>query len=161
MFCFIANNIQATGIVKLTKAMQKIHTLRCLSLQGNENTEEGADNLASLFFNTKLQRLNISDSKLQTTGIKKLTKPLQNISLLTELCISKNDITEEAADDVAAALSSNVKLKVLCLSENNIHGIGVRKMVKVLYNFSTLTELDMSHNMFLITRRWCCYCCVM
>jgi len=63
--------------------------------------------------------LNLHGNYLQSAGVIKVAKALQHISSLNELYISYNNITEQAVDDIAAAVSHNTNLTVLNFSGNN------------------------------------------
>lgn len=83
--------------------------------------EDAADDIAAaLSSNPKLHVLDFNDNNLQTTGMIKISKALQKISLLTELYFKSNNIDEAAANDIAAALSNNTKLLALDLSCNKL-----------------------------------------
>ena len=66
----------------------------------------------------------------------KIAKALQNISTLT----SRNNVGEEAADDIATVLSNNTQLLVN-LNSNSFKTVGMIKIAKALQNISTLTAL--------------------
>ena len=51
-----------------------------------------------------------------------------------------NDISDEAADDIAICLSQNNKLKNLNLSCNKLQKEGMIKIVNALQNISSLVE---------------------
>ena len=76
----------------------------------------------------------------------KIAKGLQNTSSLTILNITNNNISEEAADDMAAVLSHNTKLQELYVGENNLQASGAMKIAKGLQNTSSLTILNISNN---------------
>ena len=78
-------------------------------------------------------------------GAIKIAQGLQKISSLTTLYINDNHITDEAAGDIAAAISCNAML-VLDVSNNNLKTTGVKKLAKTLQNVCTLTNLYMSNN---------------
>ena len=74
-----------------------------------------------------------------------VTKSLQNISGLTKLHISDNNITSKAANEVAAAICCNTKLEEFDLSGNNLRTQGVIEIAIALQNVVTLTKLNMSN----------------
>ena len=50
--------------------------------------------------------------------------------MLTKLCIRNNNITEEAADDIAAAISNNTNLQEFDIGRNTLETVGVIKISK-------------------------------
>jgi len=99
-------------------------------ISNNNIGSEAAHDIANvLSHNTKLKHLDISNNKLETVGIIKISKVLQGFStLLEELIISCNNISSEAADDIATVLHSNTKLKRLYIWENNLGASGTVKV---------------------------------
>ena len=72
---------------------------------------------------------------------------LECISTLTVLSISCNNrVGEEAADDIAAVLSHNIKLQKLSLGTNSFKTVGMIKITKSLQNVLTLVAFNFSNN---------------
>ena len=85
--------------------------LKRIFISKNNITENAAGNIAALLScNTQLQELDISDNYLQSTGVIIISKALQGISTLTKLFISKNNIMENAASNIAAVISYDTQL---------------------------------------------------
>ena len=76
----------------------------------------------------------------------KIAKALQNISTLTALNTSNNDVGEEAADDFAKVLSHNSSLQELYLRDNSFKTVGMIKIAKALQHVLTLTALNIRNN---------------
>ena len=76
----------------------------------------------------------------------KIVQALQAISTLTTFAISNNNVSEEAADDIAKVLSCNTELQVLHLLKNRFKTSGMIKIAKALRNISTLTVFDIESN---------------
>ena len=60
--------------------------------------------------------------------------------------MSNNNISGEAADDIASVLSQNTKLEVLHLDGNDLQTEGAIKIAKSLQATSSLTHFGISHN---------------
>ena len=60
--------------------------------------------------------------------------------------INHNNITDKAADDIAAAISCNTKLKEFDISGNNLQPVDVMKILKALKHTSTLGKLYISNS---------------
>ena len=65
---------------------------------------------------------------------------------LTKLHIANANISDEAADDIAAVVSCNIHLQEFDISGNNLRALGAVKTVKSLQKISTLTKLYISNN---------------
>ena len=138
------NNLQSTGAIKIAKALQNISTLTKLYINNNHITDLAADDIAAVLSrNTKLQELDISENSFQTTGAKTITKALQSG---WKLYISNNDITAEAADDIAAVIYRSTQLQEVDVSRNSFQSTGAIKIAKALQNISTLTKLYLNNN---------------
>ena len=74
------------------------------------------------------------------------TDTCKQVSFLLELLINNNDITEEAANDIAAVILNNTKLRILNLGENKFQTAGMIKIAKALQNMSSLTGLYINKN---------------
>jgi len=57
----------------------------------------------------------LAGNNLKSAGAIKITKALQNTVTLISFGLSNNNISEEAADEIAAVLSHNTKLQELYL----------------------------------------------
>ena len=71
---------------------------------------------------------------------------MHNITTLKIFRISNNDITEEAAGDIAVALSHNTQLQELDISDNHIKASGAITLAKGLHNITTLKFFRISNN---------------
>ena len=131
------NNFQAFGIIIIVKALQNISTIQKLCISNNNITDEAADDIATaIYSNTQLQEFYVSKNNLRSAGAIKIAKTLQN---LTKLYINDNHITDEAADDIATALSCNAdQLQELDISNNWFRGKGIMVIAKALQNIVTL-----------------------
>ena len=76
----------------------------------------------------------------------KIAKALRDVSTLTIINISNNNVGEEAADDIATVLSRNINLQQLNLSNNGLKTVGMIKIAKALQNISTLRIFIISNN---------------
>ena len=65
---------------------------------------------------------------------------------MTKLYIHNNNITNEAADDIAAAISCNIDLQELNLGSNNLQASGTTKIAKALQKLSSLIKLYINDN---------------
>ena len=67
-------------------------------------SEEAADDIAAVIsHNAKLQKLYLHGNNLRAAGAIKIAKSLLNTLNLTVLDLAYNNISEEAADDIATA----------------------------------------------------------
>ena len=140
------NNLQAVGAIKIAKCLQNISTLTKLYINHNNITDVAADHIGSaICSNIHLQEFDISGNNL-TINVVKIAKGLQNTSTLTKLCIYDDNITKEAATDIATAISFNSYLKQLDIRINKLCGLGTVIISKALQTISTLTKLYMDNN---------------
>ena len=157
------NDFTPSGVSKLARSFQKISSLTKLSLHRNcinDNSkmykmclrdksiiDNTINDIATVISNnTYIQELNLGSTGLETLDTIKISRGLQKISLLTRLYINNNNITHEAADDIAAAISCNNHLQELNLGSNNLQASGTTKIAKALQKPSSLIKLYINDN---------------
>ena len=129
---------------------KNIMCLRKFNVSGNEMGAKAAKSTrisSVLCCSLKLEELDLSGNSMQTASIIMIFKSLQFISCLKKIFIHDNMITDEAAIDIAAVLSQNTKLEVLDISYNHVQTGGVIKIFQGIKHISTLTKLNIAHNM--------------
>ena len=141
------NSFKTAGMIKIANALRNVSTLIEFNIANNGVGEKAADDIAAvLSHNTKLQKLSFCKNNFKTLGMIKIAKSLQKISTLTVLNISKNDIGEEAADDIATVVAHNTQMQGLSLSDNFFQASGIIKITKALKNTSTLVKYKITGN---------------
>ena len=118
----------------------------CITLSSSYCRKVFSDNLA---LNSDLLNFN----KLQSQGIEEISKALATIKSLEVLSIENNDVDDEAADDIAAALTSNIGIKQLWIGQNKLTSSGISTILQPLIRATSnkLEVLDLSHSNLLLT----------
>ena len=146
VLCMGKNCLEDHGITEIMNALQNSLTLRILDIsQNNINQNAVKDIAAILYQSTQLCQLYLGKNCLQN-GIMEIMHSLRNITTLTVLDISENRITDEAADMIAAVLSSNIKLQELYVGGNNLQATGVVIITRALKCTVTLEVINFSNN---------------
>jgi len=141
------NKLQAVGIIKIMKALQRVSTLVKLRIDNNNITEEAAESIAAtLMHNTDLQEFIIGGNDIKTTGAICIARALHNHSSLTKIFIDNNNITDEAAGEIAAGILDSFNLQMLYICGNSFQSQGIIKITKALYSVSSLTVFSINHN---------------
>lgn len=141
------NNLRASGTIEIVRSLQKVSSLIKLFLNHNNITDEAADDIAAaISCNIHLQELNLGNNDLQAPGTIKIVKSLQKISSLTKLYLNHNKITDEAADDIAAAISCNIYLQELNVGGNCLQSSGAIVILRSLQRISSLIKLDLNES---------------
>ena len=142
-----SNNLQSSGTIRIARTLQKNSSLRKLYIDHNKITDEAADDIAAaISCNIHIQELNLGSNNLQSSGTIRIVKTLQKISSLRKLYFDHSKINDEAADDIAAAISCNIHIQELNLGSNNLQSSGTIRIVKTLQKISSLTKLYIDHN---------------
>ena len=141
------NSLLTLGAVSIFNKINKLINLRNVNISRNWITCEAADNIvAVLSQNPQLNKLYLANNYLKADGIILLCKGMKMISCLTHLDMSSNEITDEAADDIAALLEHNLNLKNLDLSNNLIQATGATKIFIGIRALSRLNEMNICKN---------------
>ena len=138
------NNLGASGAVQIFLSMKNYTSLIKFNIGSIGMTDFAADNLVNILNNNvNLKELDLSHNSIQVNGAIRIFNNA-TIFRLNKLNISYNNITDQAADDIASFISYNSELKVLNLCHNNLQTSGTIKICKT--NISKLINLNISHN---------------
>ena len=138
------NDFQYKSVARILST--NISNLIKINISHNNVTNIAAKNIAAfLTVNTKLKKIKLNNIKLHTTGAIELFKEI-NISALTKLSFSHNNITQEAADSLAYLLCLNTEIEEIDLSHNNLKAAGIIKIFNVLHDVTSLVKLNIGHN---------------
>jgi len=107
------NMLQASGITTITRALKCTVTLEVINFSNNNIGNEAADDISVVVSGSmKLRLLYLAGVRINVSGILKIAKALQNVTSLTVLNISSNEISNEAVHEVKDVLSSNARLQI-------------------------------------------------
>ena len=138
------NNLGASGALQIFLSMKSFTSLIKLNIGSIGMTDFAADNLVNILNNNvNLKELDLSHNCIQVNGAIRI---FNNATMfrLNKLNISYNNITDQAADDIASFITYNSELKILDLCHNNLQTSGTIKICKT--NISKLINLNISHN---------------
>ena len=96
--------------------------------------------------NTQLTHLNISDSDIQEYGVLKIFKAIRRINTLKCIKMCNCTISDQAAKDIANALSVNCMVEELVFTNNDFHETGIALIFDVLKEAHTLKSLSIAYN---------------
>ena len=139
---------QSIGAAQFITTLDNITTLNIhvIEITNFDITDEIASDLANvLHHNTQLQELHMNGNNLQAVNAIKISKALQDISVLRVFSIYNNNITDEAADDIAALIKHNSNLQQLNICNNNFEPLGTTKIAKALEGIVTFTKLHINN----------------
>ena len=139
------NNLNDYGVIKIAQSLCKHTKLKIINLQSNSITEKSAEALASIISNNiGLEQLYLDNNTIQL-GVIKMSTALTNISTLKELDLDNNNIPEEAANELSAAIRANNSLEKLWLGGNHL-GSSTVMIVNALMQITTLNVLNLNCN---------------
>ena len=141
-------------IANIATALTNTSTLRYFNLGHNEIiTDNAADKVASVIANNlSLQNLNLSNCHLQESGNIILAGALAKLTSLVSIDMSKNNITDNCTQSIAAAVKNNSFLEKLNLSNCFPYGAdllcktkkkGIYDILESLNTLTCLTYLDL------------------
>ena len=132
------NGLQPSNVVKIAKAL--CGGIRVCN-ESNINTDDSINH-----FSADIATRQECNDDLTGTIVTTEAVSLPSLVTLTKLSISNNNITDEAADDIATAISCNIHLQELNLSHNDLQASGAIKIARSLQKLSSLIKLYINHN---------------
>ena len=139
------NNLNNDGAINIAQSLCKHSKLITLDLRNNNITEEAAEALASVISkNRGLQELYLGNNQIESR-ILNVATALKTVSSLQVLDLQNNNIPEESAGCLEAAITANRSLQKILLSGNYL-GLSTVAVVSALKKLSMLKELHLSNN---------------
>ena len=139
------NGLNDDGVKIISESLCQHTKLIAMNFQNNNITKESAEVLSSFISsNNELQTLSLGDNQLQVGAIK-LAIALKTISSLRILDLQNNNIPEEAADELSAAIGANNSLEELWLGGNHL-GSSTVMIINALKEITTLKKFSLGNN---------------
>ena len=139
------NNMNDHGVMQIASSLCKSSKLKCIDLKNNNITYKAAQALASIIsYNERLKKLYLGNNNLHL-GVNKITTALKSIFCIKVLDLMNNNLPEQVADGLAAAIWSNNSLQKLWLSGNHL-GSSTVVIVNALAGITSLKELALNDN---------------
>jgi len=140
-YVYIGGNNLQTGVIKIGNALNSI-MLKELNLKYGYISKKAASSLAlALSKQYYLEEFAFHGNHLDISGSIAVLKSLSTISKLTLINLDNASLTEETADTIALAISSNHGLQQLYLGNNKLHTGGI-KIARALNTLPKLRILD-------------------
>ena len=139
------NGLWTSDVIKIFQGMKNISNFVSINVSHNTITNKAADHLSLvLYYNPKLEMLDLSHSKLSTSGVVNVFRGMKNISNLVSFNFSHNHTI--TADQLAMFISSNPKLETLDLSYNDLSASDAVKVFESMKMISNLESFKFNHN---------------
>ena len=130
---------------KVTGVLNSLPKLKILDIIGGNVSEKMLNDLTTLIQSNCVQNLRLVENNLKLrAGV--LAQPISHITCLTVLNLSSNFISEEVANDLAGAITSNQSLKDLKLVDNCLKTRGTIIILQALSNLCKLKLLNLRRN---------------
>ena len=141
------NCLQATGATIVCKGMSTLTNLTKLNISKNNiSSGEAAREIAAVLSQNKsLEELDLSFNNLGAYGAARIFQNMKGFTSLIKLNIGSIRMADFAADNIATVLNTNINLKELDLSCNNIQAVDAAQIFKNTVNLN-LNKLNISHN---------------
>ena len=139
------NNLQESGIRNILDSMN-ILNLNILNISNNHITSDLKYIGDILTHATKLVELDLSHNSFHAESMQNFLYEMKSIfANLMKLNVSSSVISAEVTEALGDVLLENTELKELDLSDNNLHGEGIKNIFNGL-KISTLIKFYISHN---------------
>ena len=135
-------------IVGIVRAFSKKESfLNFLDISSSKVTENSLCEIAAVItFNPLLEHLNVADCELSEIQIINMFKALRKTSLLKFLDISHNEVTNEAANEIASVIMNNKSLQYINLNSCNLFEDSLMLIAESLTYLTFLISIDVSYN---------------
>ena len=141
------NQLNTAGAMFILSSLEHISTLRVLDLSLNNIGYQSADSVAAVIYsNPTLEQLWLDGNGLLDTGVIQICRALKHVNKLRVLSLCSNGISDDSAEELSAAISSNDLLEDLLLGSNNLQHVRICTIVHSLNNLVRLRKLDLFHN---------------
>ena len=136
-----------TSTVFANKFNKTITCLRVLDISYNKSIVKSVNKIVSVITsNPLLEHLNLASCELSELQIISICRALKRTSLLTFFDISHNEVTREAANELAPVLMNNKSLQHLNFSACNFQEDTLMLIADSLAYITSLVSFDVSYN---------------
>ena len=97
----------------------------------------------SKFMSNSINSLKSNYNNLQSDGIKTISKAFASVTSLQVFSIENNNVDDEAADDITAAMKSNNGIKQLWIGENDFTPSGISTILQPFLNEPIISLLQL------------------
>ena len=142
---WLNDNYLHSSAIAILNSLATIATLTVLALNNNQIPREAGEAVASVIMhNTRLEELYLDSNNFGIATVK-VAKSLQHTTTLRVLSLENNYIPQEACNEVALAIKSNIYFKQLYLHNNCLHSSLVL-ILQALQCFSNLSVISIYGN---------------
>ena len=139
------SELHIAGIVKAFGKKESF--LNFLDISSSKVTENSLCEIAAVITsNPLLEHLNVANCELSDIQIINMFKALRKTSLLKFLDISHNEVTNEAANEIASVIMNNKSLQYINLNSCNLFEDSLMLIAESLTHLSFLISIDVSYN---------------
>ena len=141
------NELGAAGAMFIHNSIQHISSIKVLDLSNNNIGYQVTDSIAAVIdCKHSLEQLWLDGNALLSKGVVQFTHSLKCLSTLRTLSLCGNGITDNAADELSAVITSNVFLEDIMLSNNDFHSEGICKIAQSFNKLFRLRKLKLFNN---------------
>ena len=135
------------GVEYILMPLTMLTCLKYLDLHSSYISEVASELLPVVVANNKsLSHLDLTDCKVPHMKLITIATKLQSTCTLKFLSLNSNIIVNEAAHELAVAISKNFVLEYLALSDCELEERGFIDIAESLLNISSMKHLDLSNN---------------
>ena len=129
---------------KIELLVEQLKLLMTLNLSDCNITNQGAELIATVLLETaSLEKLDLSNTMLNTIKVVKINDSLKSISSLKIFRLNNNNIDDDATDSIAVVTCNNCLIEKINLSNNMLSYTGALNITNALKNIKVL---DISNN---------------
>ena len=140
-------NLTEKGMKIILSSLRNHTSLKRFDISSNTITNHVVNDIVDVIDNNaQLTHLNLSDTNIQEYGILKIFKAAQRINTLKCIKMCNCTISDQAAKDIADAISVNCMMEELVFANNLFREKGIALIFNVLKKAHTLKSLTIASN---------------
>lgn len=140
------NNLEDEGFISIISSLKNNNNLIELSVENNNITLNSIQSFKEILPTTSIRFLNLSNNKINDSGITELSEGLQSFTKLHFLSLGGNKISDNSLNILIESLKQHKKLSTLYLNDNEITFEGSIHIANYIQSNKSLLNLNLSGN---------------
>jgi hypothetical protein len=144
-FCLHHNRIDNMESARCLSRSLKLHT-RINYLDLAHCNLGSSPEILSVILQSDVKQINLNSNNIDSLGVVKIAEYLESNPAVEYMSLTNNRLNDDDAILISQALKRNTNLKAIDLRSNNITSIGMKALLKCVYDSSSLNAISESNH---------------